>query len=272
MQGKLKTYLIWCAATGKARQDMHVARAALNKEYSFDEWLRQQDSTRQDCISCADAVLPLAGRPVGKEWRYYRHCDFYKFDGFCGVAEGGCPNRARNLKYGDSVARYDLMCKRRRESFKALFRFDRLKAKIAEYQEYKKLKKIEAEKLAELNDVLVRFNALHERIHQVYEMPEPHMEPREWGTKKYPCEVEYRDLSEMDPFVLDYNIAFAGTPTVFRCPNFAIGRSCNASCEYRALNNRYFRRKAEYELKQQAYDQAKTNTLTAWHKFWGRRK
>lgn len=123
MKNKLEKFLTWCAATGHARTNMYQARAALHKEYSFDDWLKQGDATRQDCISCAGAVLSLTGRPCGEEWRYYRHCKFYKENTFCGVADGGCESREKNLKHADAIARWEAARKHRRSSFKALFHF-----------------------------------------------------------------------------------------------------------------------------------------------------
>ena len=87
----------------KCRTDVHQARMAPNTEYTLDEWLKQQDSTRKDCISCAGAMLPMTGRSLGEERRYYRHCDFYKENCFCGVDAGECESRDKNLKYANAV-------------------------------------------------------------------------------------------------------------------------------------------------------------------------
>jgi hypothetical protein len=121
MKSKLKKYLTWCAAAKNAYAKKYQARAALYKEYDFDEWLKSDDITRKDCIVCSGAMLPMVGRPTGEDLRYYKHCKFYKADAFCGVADGGCDNRAKNLHYADMIARYDLARTHRQASFKALF-------------------------------------------------------------------------------------------------------------------------------------------------------
>jgi len=125
MNSKWKKFVTWYMATRNAATDVHQARMALNTEYTLDEWLKQQDSTRKDCISCAGAMLPMTGRPLGEEWRYYRHCDFYKENCFCGIDAGECESRDKNLKYANAFERWELARKHRNDSFKALFHLKR---------------------------------------------------------------------------------------------------------------------------------------------------
>lgn len=134
MKKKLKNYFAWCAVTGRANKAMCQAELALQTKYDSEEFVHQDNITRKDCIAYAVELLQDTGRSdAGTAVTPFQHkyCDFYKRGAFCGVAENGCKNWAKNLYYADKVMRYKLARKRRHASFKALFVPDWLKAKLS---------------------------------------------------------------------------------------------------------------------------------------------
>ena len=192
----------------------------------------------------------------------------------CGLYKLGLPCVDGFCKYNDwnsgFMSVYDNFMKAKKERRIAFVNLFLLKGSVQEFREYRRLKKIADAKYDEAVDAYEKYEVAHSKISRIYEMSKPHVEPCGWGTAKYPCEVSYEDHSDLDPFVLDYNIAFAGTPTVFHCPYYRRDVPCQNICMHREANNNYFDISTEFARKRQEYERAVADVKAARAAIWKR--
>lgn len=141
--------------------------------------------------------------------------------------------------------------------------------KFHEYQIQKRLVRQQYHEISMLYDEMV---AAHSAISRHNRLDTPEFRPQIWGQAGYPCEAVHEKNVDLDPFVLDYNIAYAGPEYVFYCPFYNMDEPCNFNCCYAAANSKYFDMRAKYDRKMAIYEKNATHLQELRDKFWGRNK
>lgn len=131
--------------------------------------------------------------------------------------------------------------------------------KIAQYFEYKKLKKIVKEKAVEVENSKITLDTWANEISRLYEVPGPYVCPTNWGTDDFPCEVVYQDKS-------------TECPTMFHCPYFDSMAPCAKFCAKQSDNKTYFELKSIYNMMNREHEQAVANLEAARTRLLGRSK
>ena len=113
----------------------------------------------------------------------------------------------------------------------------------------------------------------HGAISRVDRLDKPYVGPKIWGQVGYPCEAIHEHNVELEPYVVDYNIAYGGVRYLFHCPFYSDAEPCDfGHCCYNDANAKYFAARAQYEKKLQSYEKNVAHLDELRADLWGHKK
>lgn len=148
----------------------------------------------------------------------------------------------------------------------------KIKEKIAQVKEYRRLKKM-ANKWWQCANRFYSKNVNAElNINGWLEVPDPEVAPTNFGERGVPCKVIQVNTGELNPYVLDYNTR-PEKQYSFSCPHFNEATPCGiCDCHYNTENKKLFYYDDKYNQATKKYAAAKARANAVRAKIFGRVK
>lgn len=132
----------------------------------------------------------------------------------------------------------------------------KIKEKIAQYKEYRKLKQAELLALGDLVDMYEQQEHFSKRITRVFATEPVEISPTDRGTEKFPCRVSFAGVSNPD-----------------NCLYFKLDKPCSVlECGQYPANTLYFYYKDKVDVAQKKYNCLHAEVMAARAKLLGRVK
>lgn len=132
----------------------------------------------------------------------------------------------------------------------------KIKEKIAQYKEYRKLRQAELSALGDLFDMCDLHERFRNKITRVFTTEPMEISPTDRGTEKFPCEVTYAGVSKVD-----------------HCQHFELDKPCSVKeCGKYPANTLCFYYKDKVKIAQEKYNCLHAEVMAARAKFFGRGK